>query len=192
MRLPRDVSGDELAQALQTFGYRVSRQTGSHVRLTTVERGEHHVTIPRHRSLRVGTLAGNPRRRRRALRLDERRRRLTPLRRLTFAIVRFTEETSLTSSGLPALLLGFAFGAEDRVDQLERVGDPAEIQKHGEAGQRRPVGREPVLVAQTVVPPRISPPEVTRLGCDVEARDRPLESSRSLACTIPPIALQNP
>jgi hypothetical protein len=36
----------------------VTRQTGSHLRLTTVEHGEHHVTIPRHENLRIGTLAG--------------------------------------------------------------------------------------------------------------------------------------
>jgi predicted RNA binding protein YcfA (HicA-like mRNA interferase family) len=58
LRLPRDVSGDELARALGDLGYRVTRQTGSHVRLTTLEGGEHHVTIPRHAALRVGTLAG--------------------------------------------------------------------------------------------------------------------------------------
>ena len=58
MRLPRDVSGDDLAQALADFGYRLTRQTGSHLRLTTTEHGEHHVTVPRHASLRVGTLAG--------------------------------------------------------------------------------------------------------------------------------------
>ena len=58
MRLPRDVSGDDLAKALAELGYRVTRQTGSHLRLTTLERGEHHVTIPRHAALRVGTLAG--------------------------------------------------------------------------------------------------------------------------------------
>ena len=58
MRLPRDVSGDDLAKVLAELGYRVTRQTGSHVRLTTLEHGEHHVTIPRHPSLRVGTLAG--------------------------------------------------------------------------------------------------------------------------------------
>jgi predicted RNA binding protein YcfA (HicA-like mRNA interferase family) len=58
LRLPRDVSGDDLANALADLGYRVTRQTGSHLRLTTLERGEHHVTIPRHTSLRVGTLAG--------------------------------------------------------------------------------------------------------------------------------------
>ena len=58
MRLPRDVSGDELARALGDLGYRVTRQTGSHLRLTTLEGGEHHVTIPRHTALRVGTLSG--------------------------------------------------------------------------------------------------------------------------------------
>ena len=57
MRLPRDVSGPALAAALAAFGYRVTRQTGSHLRLTTTERGEHHVTIPVHASLRVGTLS---------------------------------------------------------------------------------------------------------------------------------------
>jgi predicted RNA binding protein YcfA (HicA-like mRNA interferase family) len=58
LKLPRDLSGPELAKALQVLGYRVTRQTGSHMRLTTNERGEHHVTIPAHAALRVGTLAG--------------------------------------------------------------------------------------------------------------------------------------
>jgi predicted RNA binding protein YcfA (HicA-like mRNA interferase family) len=58
LRLPRDVSGDDLAKALGVLGYRLTRQTGSHLRLTTTERGEHHVTVPRHAALRVGTLAG--------------------------------------------------------------------------------------------------------------------------------------
>ena len=58
MRLPRNVSGDDLAKALADLGYRVTRQTGSHLRLTTLEGGEHHITIPRHAALRVGTLAG--------------------------------------------------------------------------------------------------------------------------------------
>jgi len=57
MRLPRDVSGDGLAKAFKVLGYQVTRQTGSHLRLTTTEGGEHHVTIPRHDPLRVGTLA---------------------------------------------------------------------------------------------------------------------------------------
>jgi predicted RNA binding protein YcfA (HicA-like mRNA interferase family) len=57
MRLPRDLSGEDLARALSVFGYEVTRQTGSHMRLTTFEHGEHHLTIPRHASLRVGTVA---------------------------------------------------------------------------------------------------------------------------------------
>jgi predicted RNA binding protein YcfA (HicA-like mRNA interferase family) len=36
----------------------VTRESGSHLRLTTQHGGEHHVTIPDHPSLRVGTLAG--------------------------------------------------------------------------------------------------------------------------------------
>lgn len=57
MRLPRDCSGTELARALRALGYSTTRQTGSHLRLTTQEQGEHHVTIPAHGSLRLGTLA---------------------------------------------------------------------------------------------------------------------------------------
>ena len=57
MKLPRDVSGLELARALESLGYRITRQTGSHLRLTTTEHGEHHVTIPSHAELRIGTLA---------------------------------------------------------------------------------------------------------------------------------------
>ena len=56
-RLPRDLNGAELARALGVLGYRVTRQTGSHIRLTTERGGEHHVTIPAHSPLRVGTLA---------------------------------------------------------------------------------------------------------------------------------------
>jgi predicted RNA binding protein YcfA (HicA-like mRNA interferase family) len=58
LRLPRDVSADDLAKALADLGYRITRQTGSHLRLTTAEAGEHHVTIPRHSALRIGTLTG--------------------------------------------------------------------------------------------------------------------------------------
>ena len=57
MRLPRDVSGEDLAKLLKSLGYAVTRQTGSHLRLTTAEQGEHHVTIPKHSPLRVGTLS---------------------------------------------------------------------------------------------------------------------------------------
>ena len=57
MRLPRDLTGADLVRRLARFGYAVTRQTGSHVRLTSHQRGEHHVTVPRHDPLRVGTLA---------------------------------------------------------------------------------------------------------------------------------------
>lgn len=57
MRLPRDLSGNDLAQVLRKLGYSVTRQTGSHLRLTTHEHSEHHLTIPLHPSLRIGTLS---------------------------------------------------------------------------------------------------------------------------------------
>ncbi len=56
MRLPRDLSGEELARALARLGYEVTRQSGSHVRLTTNQKGEHHITIPLHNPLKPGTL----------------------------------------------------------------------------------------------------------------------------------------
>jgi predicted RNA binding protein YcfA (HicA-like mRNA interferase family) len=56
MRLPRDLGGEDLAILLKRYGYEVTRQTGSHLRLTTQQEGEHHITIPRHAALRVGTL----------------------------------------------------------------------------------------------------------------------------------------
>ncbi len=56
MKLPRDLSGKELAKALGKRGYAISHQTGSHMRLTTQQEGEHHVTIPNHSELRIGTL----------------------------------------------------------------------------------------------------------------------------------------
>ncbi len=58
MKLPRDMSGADLARALRGLGYQVTRQTGSHMRLTTREHGEHHVTVPAHNPLRLGTLNG--------------------------------------------------------------------------------------------------------------------------------------
>lgn len=59
MKLPRDLSGEELGRLLHRYGYLVTRQTGSHLRLTSFLRGaEHHITIPNHKSLKIGTLAG--------------------------------------------------------------------------------------------------------------------------------------
>ncbi|MCM3870900.1 MAG: type II toxin-antitoxin system HicA family toxin [Pyrinomonadaceae bacterium] len=58
MKLPRDVSGEDLVKRLKVFGYESTRQAGSHLRLTTTQGGEHHVTIPRHDPLKLGTLSG--------------------------------------------------------------------------------------------------------------------------------------
>lgn len=57
MKLPRDITGNDLAKALRKLGYHVTRQTGSHLRLSTIEDGEHHITVPAHTPLKVGTLA---------------------------------------------------------------------------------------------------------------------------------------
>jgi predicted RNA binding protein YcfA (HicA-like mRNA interferase family) len=37
MKIPRDISGSKLIQLLAQVGYETTRQTGSHVRLTTQE-----------------------------------------------------------------------------------------------------------------------------------------------------------
>jgi predicted RNA binding protein YcfA (HicA-like mRNA interferase family) len=58
MKLPRDLSGTELAKKLKVLGYAVDRQSGSHIRLSSSMAGEHHVTVPAHDPLKVGTLAG--------------------------------------------------------------------------------------------------------------------------------------
>ena len=57
MKVPRDLGGEELARLRGKFSYVATRQTGSHLRLTTSFRGtEHHITIPRHEPLKIGTL----------------------------------------------------------------------------------------------------------------------------------------
>jgi predicted RNA binding protein YcfA (HicA-like mRNA interferase family) len=57
MKLPRDMSGAELAIKLAKFGYEITRQNGSHIQLTTIRNGEHHITIPRHDPLKIGTFS---------------------------------------------------------------------------------------------------------------------------------------
>lgn len=57
MRLPRSVSGKELIKALEPLGYRITRQSGSHIRLTSLYPTQHHVTIPNHDPIRTGTLS---------------------------------------------------------------------------------------------------------------------------------------
>lgn len=57
MRLPHYLTGAELIKRLAKLGYGKTRQTGSHVRLTGDDPKKHHVTVPLHDPLRIGTLA---------------------------------------------------------------------------------------------------------------------------------------
>jgi predicted RNA binding protein YcfA (HicA-like mRNA interferase family) len=57
MKIPRDLSGIYLAKLLKVYGYQITRQQGSHIRLTTTQNGEHHITIPSHNPLKLGTLS---------------------------------------------------------------------------------------------------------------------------------------
>ena len=56
MKVPRDCSGADLVRALRRLGYETRRQTGPHIRLTTTQGGEHHLTVPHHDPLKVGLL----------------------------------------------------------------------------------------------------------------------------------------
>ena len=57
MKIPRDLSSDELIKILNTLDYSVSRQTGSHVRLISkLKDKKHHITIPQKKSLKIGTI----------------------------------------------------------------------------------------------------------------------------------------
>ena len=46
MKLPRDIDGAVFAKALRVLGYEVTRQKGSHIRVTTQVGGEHHEVSP--------------------------------------------------------------------------------------------------------------------------------------------------
>jgi predicted RNA binding protein YcfA (HicA-like mRNA interferase family) len=57
MKLPRDINAEELIKALIKIGYKQTRQTGSHIRLSIqLSSTEHHLTIPNHKPIRIGTL----------------------------------------------------------------------------------------------------------------------------------------
>ena len=53
----RDITVIQLSQLLSYYGYKESRQTERHIRLTCKTMGyEHHITILNHNPLKVGTL----------------------------------------------------------------------------------------------------------------------------------------
>ena len=56
-KLPQ-VSGSDLVKLLQSLGYEVVRQRGSHIRLKKITAlGEHAITIPAHKVVARGTLS---------------------------------------------------------------------------------------------------------------------------------------
>ena len=57
MKLPRNLDGAQLVRALRTLDYEVTRQRGSHIRVTTQRGGQHHEVIPNHRPIKIGTLS---------------------------------------------------------------------------------------------------------------------------------------
>jgi len=57
MKLPRDLAGRTLAQALcKGWGYRIVHQVGSHIILQTDSPTHQRIPIPDHVPLRIGTL----------------------------------------------------------------------------------------------------------------------------------------
>ena len=56
-KLPQ-VSGHDVVKLLEQLGYEVVRQRGSHIRLRRITPdGEHHITVPAHRTMSKGTLS---------------------------------------------------------------------------------------------------------------------------------------
>jgi len=57
MKIPRDISSNNIIQLLKKYDYKVTHQTGSHIRLTSNVKGtEHNITIPKHKELKIGTI----------------------------------------------------------------------------------------------------------------------------------------
>jgi len=46
MKIPRDLSGNDLIKLLKKYGFEVTRQSGSHIRISTQKGGEFHIKIP--------------------------------------------------------------------------------------------------------------------------------------------------
>ena len=56
MKLPRNISGQELVKILTQLGYEKVQQKGSHIKVTTTINGQHHLAIPNHNPIKTGTL----------------------------------------------------------------------------------------------------------------------------------------
>jgi len=56
MKIPRSISGAELVKLLARLGYEKTGQNGSHIKVTTTQNGQHHLAIPNHNPIKIGTL----------------------------------------------------------------------------------------------------------------------------------------
>jgi predicted RNA binding protein YcfA (HicA-like mRNA interferase family) len=58
MKIPRDLSGEELVRLLcRDWSYRIVHQVGSHVVLETETPSHQRIAVPAHKNLRLGTLS---------------------------------------------------------------------------------------------------------------------------------------
>lgn len=55
MKIPRDISGEQLCKVLKRLDFEKTRQVGSHIRLTH-NKLNFHLTIPNHNPIKIGTL----------------------------------------------------------------------------------------------------------------------------------------
>jgi len=57
MKIPRDLNAIRFMKLLSSINYKETRQSGSHIRLTRkTSESEHHITIPNHDPIKLGTL----------------------------------------------------------------------------------------------------------------------------------------
>jgi predicted RNA binding protein YcfA (HicA-like mRNA interferase family) len=56
-KIPRNLTGQTLMKKVKKLGYVPTRQTESHIRITTQKNDTHHVTIPNHSPIKIGTLS---------------------------------------------------------------------------------------------------------------------------------------
>lgn len=57
MKLPRDLTGDDLLRGLRCIGYALDRQAGSHMIMRCDSPRAHSVTVPNHKPIKIGTLS---------------------------------------------------------------------------------------------------------------------------------------
>jgi len=56
-KIPRNITGRELAKLLSKYKYAFVKESGNHIRLvSTYQQAEHKITIPDHQQIKIGTL----------------------------------------------------------------------------------------------------------------------------------------